>query len=133
MRQRRRPAPPDRRRRGRPEAIWQGQVAEWAAWAGFTRRYHTLDSRGSPEGFPDLILGLLAPLRLVVVECKIHPAGTLKGEPTGPQRLWLDFFRAYGAETFVWRPADAAEVVRVLWRHAPGRAPELYRLPAARR
>jgi hypothetical protein len=71
------------------------------------RRYHTLNSKGSDPGFPDLVLA--RPPRLVVAECK-----TEDGRVTIAQWAWLDDFAACGAESYVWRPSDRAEIERIL-------------------
>jgi hypothetical protein len=71
------------------------------------RRYHTLNSRGSDPGFPDLVL--LRPPRLVVAELK-----TEDGRVSRDQWAWLDDFAAAGAEAYVWRPGDRADVERIL-------------------
>ena len=71
------------------------------------RYFHVYDSRRCPEGFPDLIL--LRPGRIVLVELKSQ-----KGKATVAQQDWLEAWRAAGAETYVWRPADMAEIERIL-------------------
>lgn len=88
------------------EAEWQEQVEQIAGLCGWAK-FHVRDSRGSEEGFPDLLL--IRPPRLLVAELK------REGEkPTGAQLLWLTLFAGVGAETFVWRPNDFDEVVNVL-------------------
>ena len=71
------------------------------------RYFHVYDSRRCPEGFPDLIL--LRPGRIVLVELKSQ-----KGKATVAQQDWLEAWRAAGAETYVWRPTDMAEIERIL-------------------
>ena len=63
------------------------------------RMYHTLRSKGSEAGFPDLIL-----LRDGVgwaIELKREGK-----EPTPAQHDWLYDFTAAGFRTAVWRPTD---------------------------
>jgi len=69
------------------------------------------------RGFPDLVL--LRPPRLVVAELKVGKAGTLKGEPTSDQAVWLDALAEVGVtefpiETYVWRPDMWSEILVVL-------------------
>jgi len=88
------------------EAEWHRQVEQIAGLCRWTK-YHTRDSRGSDEGFPDLIL--LRPPRWVVAELK-----KMGEDPTAEQLEWLRLFAACGAETFVWRPSDFDQVSTVL-------------------
>lgn len=88
------------------EDPFQARVIALAELCGF-RVYHTHDSRGSQEGFPDLVM-IRGP-RQIVAELK------REGEkPTPEQLAWLYAFGGCGAEVFVWRPSDWDEVVRVL-------------------
>jgi hypothetical protein len=91
------------------EAHWLGWVTDYATRVARPpwRRYHTLNSKGSDPGFPDLVL--IRPPRLVVAECK-----TERGRVTIAQWAWLDDFAACGAESYVWRPSDRAEIERIL-------------------
>ncbi len=69
--------------------------------------YHTRSSRRSTAGYPDI--SALRPPRQIAAECKTD-VGIVKIE----QAMWLDLFRQCGVEAFVWRPADKAEIVRIL-------------------
>ena len=51
------------------------------------------------KGWPDLVM--LRGSRLVVAELKAP-----KGKVSPEQYIWLDAFRAVGAEAFVWREDD---------------------------
>lgn len=62
--------------------------------------YHTLDSKGSTAGFPDLVLVHRTTGRLIFAECKTE-TGTL----SGPQIAWgnvLTLRHFY----VIWRPSD---------------------------
>ena len=88
------------------EKRWMADVIEAATmfrWAW----YHTLDSRGSTPGFPDLIL--VRPPRLLAVELKAE-----RGKLTPAQAEWLDLLAVCGVETHVWRPSDHASMLRAL-------------------
>lgn len=71
------------------------------------KTYHTLRSKGSDAGYPDLVL-LRGNLQ-VIAELK-----TMKGETTPAQEEWLAAFAAAGAQVYVWRPCDRPEIERVL-------------------
>ena len=92
------------------ENDWQEQVEQLAGVYGW-KKYHTRDSRGSDEDFPDLLMlrSNADGARLVVAELK------REGEnPSNGQKDWLELFSAVGAETFVWRPSDLPTVAKVL-------------------
>jgi len=74
-----------------------------------TRGWRTPVS-GDGEGFPDFVI--LKPPRLLAVELKTDDERTSVLAPA--QQAWLDAFAACGVETFVWRPKDALDVVRIL-------------------
>jgi hypothetical protein len=93
----------------RPERIYQRQIVELATLLGW-RHYHTLNSKDSDAGWPDLVL--LRPPRLLAVELK-GPRGRLTGE----QRSWLEMLSECAVETHVWRSGtdtlqDIARVLR---------------------
>ena len=88
------------------EKVFQGHVKQLALICGF-RVYHTHDSRRSDAGFPDLVM--IRRGRLIVAELKRE-----KGKTTPDQEAWIEAFRETGAETYVWRPADWLEIVRVI-------------------
>lgn len=87
------------------ESSWLAYVTDYATcvvrppWL----RYHTLRSKGSDAGFPDLVL--LRPPRMIVAELK-----TDRGNVTEAQTMWLDAFSRCGAEVYVWRPRDRDEM-----------------------
>ena len=87
------------------ESLWQARVRGLARKAG-ALFYHTHDARRSDEGFPDCII--IVDGRLIAAELKT------RGLPTGAQLEWLAGFRAAGADTYVWYPADEPEVLAVL-------------------
>jgi hypothetical protein len=109
------------------EDSWLSWVTDYATRVARPpwRRYHTLYSKGSDAGFPDLVLA--RPPRLIVAELK-----TEAGRVTLAQQGWLDDFATVGSdlaamlasrgvhvarpavETYVWRPSDRAEVERIL-------------------
>ncbi len=62
-------------------------------------------------GFPDL---LMVRDRVIAAELKSE-----KGKTSPEQDAWLAQFRAAGIETYVWRPADWDELVRVLTADGP--------------
>ena len=83
---------------------------------GWTRRYHTRDSRGSGRGFPDWVLVNTAQRRLLFVELKGF-AGTASEE----QRDWLRDLDAVGVEAYLLTTTgdyarDAASIVELLTR-----------------
>lgn len=87
------------------EAMFQSQVLTLAAARGW-HAYYTHNSKGSPAGYPDLTL---VRDRVVFAELK-----TGIGRVRPAQQEWLDHLRAAGAEVYVWRPAHAREIERVL-------------------
>ena len=91
------------------EAQWQRRVLERARLGRFMV-YHTRYSVGSNAGWPDLVLVRPGhPGRLIFAELK-----TERGKLTVAQELWIEALRSAGAEVYVWRPSDVAEVDRVL-------------------
>lgn len=95
------------------EAAWMAQIIHLARLLGYTRVYHTNDSRRSAPGFPDLVLarpaGPRGPARVVAIEVK-----TEGGRVTSDQEAWLDVLSAAGIPAVVARPADLEAVTRVL-------------------
>lgn len=89
------------------ERDFQGEVLR-AAGLPCWRTYHTLDSRGSAAGFPDIVA--LRGTRLVMAELKRE-----RGRVTDAQQAWLDdLARVETLETFLWRPSDWPAVEDVL-------------------
>lgn len=99
------------------ETAFQGHVVGLAGFYGW-RDYHTLDSRGSKRGFPDLVL--VRPPELLFVELK-----TDTGRLSTEQEDWMHDLRAVvdaidaalflvaggiddppRIEAHVWRPRD---------------------------
>jgi VRR-NUC domain len=90
------------------EAGFLGWVRDRAAWARPPwRTYHTLRSKGSEPGFPDLVL--LRPPRLIFAELKVG-----RGRLSKPQRAWRDDLEAVGVEVYTWWPADRPAIERIL-------------------
>src|SRR4051794_25194224 len=89
------------------EKDFQGEVlraAQLLKWRG----YHTLDSRGSAAGFPDVVA--VRGTRLIMAELKRE-----KGTVTDAQQAWLDdLARVETLETFLWRPRDWRSIEEVL-------------------
>ncbi len=89
------------------EPEFQAQVCQFATLCGW-RYYHTLDSRKSVAGFPDLVL--VRPPRLVFAELK-----TERGHVAAEQELWLDALKLVpGVEARLWRPSDWPTIQSVL-------------------
>lgn len=92
-----------------PEAVLMSQVRALAQRFGY-RVYHTRDSRGSDEGFPDLVL--VGPERIIFAELK-----TRTGKLTERQAVWLDMLRHTGkVDVYLWRPGDWPAIVACLGR-----------------
>lgn len=102
------------RKKPRPqsEKDFQQQVKDLARLLGW-KTYHTLRSKGSDPGFPDLIM--LRKGRMVVAELKREDE-----RPTDAQREWLDEFEGLALPcqlwigVYVWHPSDWATIQRVL-------------------
>lgn len=88
---------------------WFKDVAQLTRWLV----YHTRDSRGSQEGFPDWVLW--KPVRLIFAELKDD-----KRQPTPAQWLWLEGLQTVAdvpgspVEVYLWRPSDRPAIERVL-------------------
>ena len=98
-----------------PESGLQADAEKLLTLYGW-KFYHTRDSRGSEEGFPDLIAlrtrrkeSYTRLTRMIVAELKAEGE-----EVKPPQQIWLDLFAAFGAETYVWHPSDIMEMTKVL-------------------
>jgi len=85
------------------EKAFQQAVTDLAGYAGWALQYHTLNSRGSTAGFPDLVL--LRPPELIMVELKAE-----KGRVSVAQWEWLEQLGLCGVEVYCWRPSDWPEV-----------------------
>lgn len=89
------------------EKDFMGEIVKDAGLLGW-RTYHTLDSRGSAAGFPDLVL--VRRDRLVMAEVKRE-----KGRVTAAQQGWLDdLARVATIDTYLWRPSDWPTIEGVL-------------------
>jgi hypothetical protein len=84
------------------EAEWSGLIVATAKFQGWSV-YHTLNSKGSTPGFPDLVM--VRPPELLIVELK-----TERGQVTKAQQEWLDLFAGCDVEIACWRPSQWADV-----------------------
>ena len=90
------------------EAKFQAAVRRYATELGWTV-FCTRDSRGSPEGEPDV--------RLVHPRRKIHLMAELKtrtGRLSQKQQAAIWALRTAGVRVFVCKPADVEEIIEVL-------------------
>jgi hypothetical protein len=87
------------------ERFWQQQVVALARTLGY-RSYHTLRSKGSQPGYPDLTL---VRDRVVFLELK-----TESGKTTGKQKEWLSALERAGADVYVVRPRHMQALATVL-------------------
>lgn len=72
------------------------------------RTYHTLESRGSAAGFPDVVA--VRGTRLIMAELKRQ-----NGRVTDSQEAWLeDLAKVETLETFLWKPSDWPSIEGVL-------------------
>lgn len=100
------------------EKTFQQAVVDLARTCGWLS-YHTLDSRGSVSGFPDLVLARDG--QIVFAELKTEH-GTLRPE----QARWLEALRGVehecqhahsdlgGVDTYLWRPSSWDAIVERL-------------------
>ena len=103
---------PSRADTAMPEAELLSRVRTLAKRHGWLC-YHTRDSRGSEEGFPDLVL--VNPERVIFAELKA-PSGKL----TERQAVWLEMLRHTGrVEVYLWRPGDWSTIVTCLGSSQP--------------
>lgn len=77
--------------------------------------YHTLRSKGSEPGFPDLVL-IDERGRLVAIELKVRDY-----VPTAHQERWLRAFRRAGAEVYVFWPRHRKHITQVALGARSGR------------
>ncbi|SRR6266496_2946438 len=91
-----------------PERDFLQQVKDLAGFSGWLA-YHTLDSRGSDQGFPDLVL--IRGGRVVFAELKSEA-----GKPSQVQARWLLGLAIAGAEVYLWRPRNWSQIEAVLSR-----------------
>lgn len=91
------------------EAEFERQVIEYAELMGW-KIYHTRNSKGSVEGYPDLTM--VRGQRLVFAELK-----TDTGKCSAAQNAWIDdLLLVPGIGAYVWRPAYWLEIERTLKR-----------------
>ena len=100
------------------EKEWQRQVVALARMLGY-RTYHTLRSKGSQPGYPDLTLVRAETSRFVMLELKSEI-----GRTTEAQREWITDLHRAGVEVYVVRPRQLQALATVLKsRTSPGYAP----------
>lgn len=94
------------------EAEWSGLVWAFAidhGWEG----YHTRDSRGSQDGFPDWVFAKIWPggvwAKMFYAELKRED-----GVQSEPQKKWERLIRLCGGTYYLWRPSHWDIVRRVL-------------------
>lgn len=93
------------------ERDWQGFVMATARLAGW-RCYHTLDSRGSEPGFPDIIA--VRADQLLAWELK-----TENGKVTAAQQGWIEALAAVTTiDARILRPSDQPLVIDRLTKQA---------------
>jgi hypothetical protein len=99
--------------RGVREKDLESFVKETAGLFGW-ERYHTHRSDFSPSGWPDETL--CRPPRMVIAELKSEMAWRKKDHGCSPEQLrWHAKLRACpGIEFYLWQPADADDIVRIL-------------------
>jgi hypothetical protein len=95
--------------RSQAEIDFQTKITDLCDLLGL-KWHHETDSRKSKRGFPDLVI---AGNEVIFAELKRET-----GKVTTDQQQWYDRLRAAGANVFVWRPSDWAEVEAVLLRLA---------------
>src|SRR4051812_16813707 len=88
------------------EKDFQARVVALAKRNGWLA-YHTLNSRKSQAGFPDLVP--CRGRRALFAELKTETGRTAAG-----QDRWLEALRDAGPDARVWRPADWPEVAGLL-------------------
>lgn len=90
------------------EKVWQQQVVALFKQLGW-RGYHTLRSKGSQPGYPDLTLAHPDQRRIVFLELK-----TETGKLTDRQADWISTLRRAGAEVYVVRPRHMQALASIL-------------------
>jgi len=88
------------------EKQWQSEVIALAKDLGWLV-YHTLRSKGSEPGFPDLVM--VRGERILFIELK-----TMKGKLSQTQSFWLEALSHTTVGVYVWRPSDIQEAAEVL-------------------
>lgn len=86
---------------------WVRDLARRRPVADRWRTYHTLRSKGSEPGFPDLVL--VRPPRLIFAELKSD-----RGRLSRAQREWRADLEACGVEAYTWRPSERSHIEAIL-------------------
>jgi len=92
------------------EKVWQQSVSDLFRSLGW-RGYHTLRSKGSQPGYPDLTLAHPVQRRVMWLELKSE-TGTVSDK----QREWIRTLADAGAEVYVVRPRHYQALASVLLR-----------------
>lgn len=101
------------------EAEFTRLVLRIARAKGWTRRYHTHDSRRSTRGFPDWVMVHPGQRRVLFLELK-----GWAGSASEEQRAWMQDLHTAGAEAYIvstsgdW-PRDMAVLVELFTRRPP--------------
>lgn len=124
------------------EDVFQSRVVEAARWTGWSFSYHTLHSKGSTAGWPDLVLGrprrtsfdaqrrplplpeLAGDVGLLFVELKTEDR---KSKATPAQLACLELLYDAGCSVALWRPSDWPDIVEILSGRATPTWPPLSR------
>lgn len=101
--------PPDD---AKDEKQFQADVWKEFKRCGWAKKYHTHNSRKSDAGFPDLVIGRRG--QIIVAELKVGD-----NKPSEDQVEWLNLFKLAGIPTYLWYPADFADVVAVASSFGP--------------
>lgn len=105
------------------EAAFQSGLIDYALTVcGFTRWYHTRDSRGSYFGFPDLVL-VREPTARWSPRCVFAELKGPRGKVEKGQRDWHATLLAAGQEAYIWwyydfdvADLEASPIAKVLRR-----------------
>lgn len=89
------------------EKVFQSQVEKTFRETGW-KVYHTLRSKGSAPGYPDIIAINPRSGTLAAIELKVGD-----NKPTTAQVEWLEYYELTGAECYVFWPRHWKEITRV--------------------
>jgi hypothetical protein len=98
------------------EHVWMQSVLDQATYLGYLS-YHTLDSRGSAPGWPDLCLVRPAPGGGL---CYMWELKTRRGKVTREQQRWLAALHGKTIDARVVRPGDMRDITRWLQGEGEG-------------